>query len=114
MKEVLDSESRSLPRQRQYHNPGQPTGGVGKIPNANKIFKYGIIAITTSFFLVGFVYAVIAISMEKKAMKILESNYGLYRYDKWKLLVGKGLAWSSMGLALFYWLYFAIIFAVQF
>jgi hypothetical protein len=112
MKEVLDSND--SPSIRQYKNTGQPTGGVGKIPNAIKIFKYGIIAVCTSFFLVGFFYAFVSLSMEKKAMKVLESNYGLYKYDKWKLLVGKSLAWASMGLALFYWAYFAIIFAVQF
>jgi hypothetical protein len=112
MKEVLDSNSSNT--ERQYRNTGQPTGAVGKIPKSMKIFIYGIVAICTSVFLVGFVYAVIALVWEKKAMKILESNYGLYRYEKWKLLVGKGLAWGAMGLAFFYWAYFAIFFAISF
>lgn len=112
MKEVLDSNNSSS--NRQYKNSGQPTGAVGKIPNSMKIFIYGIVAICTSMLLVGFVFAIIALVWEKKAMRILESNYGLYRFEKWKLLVGKGLAWGSMGLAFFYWAYIALIFAIQF
>lgn len=85
----------------------------GSMPEAKTVFVYGIVAICTSFLVVGMVFGIIALIKEKPLMRKLTENYEYYKYEKWKLVVGKSLAWGSFGMFLYIWGYTALMIAIQ-
>lgn len=94
-------------------DPNVVKGIRGSMPEAKTVFVYGIVAICTSFLIVGIVFGIIALVKEKPLMRKVTENYQYYKYEKWKLIVGKSLAWGSFGMFFYMWGYIALMISMQ-